>query len=1062
MQPVVFITAADARYFELVQGTVLSIREKPQGHTVAIAFLDLGCTPAQRAWLRQHVTTLLTPEWEFDFPQRSQVPTYLKGLLVRPFLRRYLPEAEVYCWLDADAWVQDWRAVELMIQGARSRGLAIVPEIDRGNQLLYGQLPAYWERCYQWYAQGFGEAIAQRFSTYPMLNAGVFALHHDAPHWEPWAKFLHQAAQHGPTLMTDQLALNLVIYASNLFERTELLPAWCNWTCHYGLPAWNVPSQRFVEPYLPHTPIGIVHLTVTKHQQVTVQTTDGATMTVNLRYPVRSPELLTLPAEGSNTLGKAQPDSIAAQLAEAMALGKAGKLAEAAALCNQVLQQQPEQAQAWHLLGLAALQQGQPEVALGHLQRAIALNSHLAEAHNHLGVAQSTLGHLDQGIACYQQAVTLQPDLVDAHFNLALALQKRGTEEDWPRAIAHYRQVLVRRPGYARAHLNLGKVLQRQGDSGAALTHYEQAIALQATAEAWYALGTLQQGWGELESAAQAYRQAIALNAQYVAAYNNLGTVLQELGQAQAAIAHYQTALELNPDLTSALLNLANLWLQREQFDEAEAAFRQILAREPEHVQAMDGLVKLLRQTCQWEDVTDWSERLMAIAQRQIEAGQPIDIMSLNTLLLPFTAAQQQAIAQHYAAALGHSLRSMPATLLPDWPRPRLESAQVHPVFVSPVVQAQPRRVRLGYLSGDFRDHPVAHLMRRLFELHDRQQFEVYAYSRGPDDGSSYRHQLQHDCDRFIDLWGMPPAAAAHQVRRDAIDLLIDLSGYTEHGFPQLLALRPAPIQINYLGYPATMGADFMDYIVVDPVLVPPEHQPHFTEQCVYLPHSYQINDNQQAIAPAPPRASVGLPETAMVYCCFNNTRKIDPGLFAVWMRVLAQVPDSVLWLFQSYAVVDANLRRAAAAHGVSGDRLLFAPRLPKADHLARLQCADLCLDTRFYNAHTTASDALWAGVPVLTLMGDTFASRVAASLLTAVGLPELITPTLADYERQALHLGHQPAARHRLKHQLRTTRLTSALYNTEQTVRHLETAYRQMWQQYQSERSPQPIYVAD
>jgi predicted O-linked N-acetylglucosamine transferase (SPINDLY family)/glycosyltransferase involved in cell wall biosynthesis len=726
-------------------------------------------------------------------------------------------------------------------------------------------------------------------------------------------------------------------------------------------------------------------------------------------------------------------------LDQAAQLGQAGRFAEVRTVCETILQQDPQQARAWHLLGLACFQSGDSSTALAHLERAIALNPDEASFQNHLGVVYYSLGQFERGLACYQQAYQLQPQSVDIQYNLALALQKQGNLEA---ALAHYQQIVARQSDHLQAHLNLGNIWQQQQQFEQAIAHYHHALNLRpAHAETWLRLATARQGQGELAEAMRCYQQALAFSPDSLEAHNNLGTVFHQMGQAQQAIAHYQQALALQPDFPHALLNLGNTLLKLERFAEAEATYRQLLQRDPDDLRALDGLVKLMRQQCQWAEVEAFSDRLMAVAQQQLERGLPCPVMPLNTLILPFSAAQQQAIARDNAQTVARHMAER---------RRQLDFETKQRQRLAQVTSSQPR-LRVGYVSGDFRDHAVGHLILQLFRLHDRQQFEVYAYSVGPDDESHYRQTFIQTCDRFVDISALSPTASAIQLFNDAIDLLIDLAGYTEYGCPELFALRPAPIQINYLGYPGTLGAEFIDYILTDTTITPSDQATFFTERCVYLPHCYQINDNQQIIDPKPDRASVGLPNRGFVYCCFNNTRKIDPGLFSSWMRILIQVPDSVLWLYRSYSEVEHNLKREAEARGVAGDRLIFADHLPKREHLTRLQCADLVLDTRFYNAHTTASDALWAGVPLVTILGTTFASRVAASLLRAIGLPELMTTNLADYERLATHLAHAPQELHQLQTKLASQRQTSPLYDTEGSVRSLEQIYQQLWQHYRS-----------
>jgi hypothetical protein len=282
----VIILAADQKYFSLLQGCLASIRDQPAAESAKVAFFDVGCTSEQLAWIRRHVDIVKEPEWEFEFSERERAPQYARGLLARPFLRKYFPDFECYLWLDADAWVQDWAAIELLVAGARKRlGLAIVPEVDRGSRLQYGLLPSYWRRVATWYSASFGDEVAKEFCSYPLLNAGVFAIHHDAPHWDVWKHTLEDAIQRNCGLISDQMAMNYAVYGKGLFDRTEMLPSWCNWTCHFGWPAWDRNRSRFVEPYLPHRDIGIIHFTEKKPAQKVLLTINGDEVTVSVLYP---------------------------------------------------------------------------------------------------------------------------------------------------------------------------------------------------------------------------------------------------------------------------------------------------------------------------------------------------------------------------------------------------------------------------------------------------------------------------------------------------------------------------------------------------------------------------------------------------------------------------------------------------------------------------------------------------------------------------------------------------------------------------------------------------------
>jgi predicted O-linked N-acetylglucosamine transferase (SPINDLY family) len=371
-------------------------------------------------------------------------------------------------------------------------------------------------------------------------------------------------------------------------------------------------------------------------------------------------------------------------------------------------------------------------------------------------------------------------------------------------------------------------------------------------------------------------------------------------------------------------------------------------------------------------------------------------------------------------------------------------------------------KIRVAYLSADYRTHATALLMAGVFEAHDRSRFEITAISFGADDKSPMRARLEASFDRFIDVRSIGDAEVAKKLRDMEIDIAVDLKGYTQEGRPGILAHRPAPIQAQYLGYPGTMAAGYYDYVIADPIVIPEEQRPFFSEQVAYLPDTYQCNDSKRAIAPrAPRRSEMGLPENGFVFCCFNNNHKILPQMFDIWMRLLRQIDNSVLWLLQDNLAVVRNLSREAIARGVAPERLVFARRCMPADHLARQRLADLFLDTLPYNAHTTCSDALWAGLPVLTVQGDCFAGRVAASLLSAHGVPELITHSLEEYEAAALKLARDPAALTAIREKVVRHRDTHALFDTVRFTRNLEAAYLTMWERYQRGERPQTFSVS-
>lgn len=442
-----------------------------------------------------------------------------------------------------------------------------------------------------------------------------------------------------------------------------------------------------------------------------------------------------------------------------------------------------------------------------------------------------------------------------------------------------------------------------------------------------------------------------------------------------------------------------------------------------------------------WDDYPTRIARIQEFVENSLARHEPSSLPPFHALFLPISAELHFRIARNEAARLA----TVAGTITEMGPKP-----------VNTVT-----RLRIGYVSADFREHPTAHLMRGLFRCHDRHRVETYVYALSGDDGSAYYQRIRDDCDCFVDLTVLDNAAAARRIRADGIHILVDLMVYTDYARPEIFALRPAPIQVNWLGYPGSSGADFLDYWLVDPTVLPSGQNVFCREQPVILPECYQVNDRWQDIAETGVRrADQGLPERGFVFCCFNQIQKLEPVMFSVWMRILGRVPDSVLWLYSEDEEAQDRLKAIATTYGIVGERLIFAKYLPKDRHLERHRLADLFLDTRVYNAHTTASDALWVGLPVLTCMGETFPARVAASLLNAIGLPELITHSLQEYEALAVRLATQPAELAALREKLADNRLRMPLFDTERFTRHLERAFELMWERYSQGLPTAPLHV--
>jgi predicted O-linked N-acetylglucosamine transferase (SPINDLY family) len=710
-------------------------------------------------------------------------------------------------------------------------------------------------------------------------------------------------------------------------------------------------------------------------------------------------------------------------------------------------------------------------------------------------------GKLEQAIELYSRCIEESPLEAEPYYKRANALNTLGRLGP---ALEDYNSALSADPSYAYAACNRGSVLQRLGRNAEALESLDLALRLNPSdAYAHYNRGSVLKDLERCEEALQAYEAAIGLNSNFAAAFVNRGGVLQNLQRNEAALESFQRALTLNPTLAEAFHGCAVSLLRLQRGEEALAAFNKAITLQPQLAAVYVGRAALLQTLDRHaEAISDYRKGValepsaathnalatsllilkqyddaVAHLDRGIALDPDLEYLPGNRRSTMMWAAMWDGFDEDVTRlAQGIEARkpvSTPLTLssLSDsaallrtaaevWVQNSIEKRVAHSRSQLPALVHGPRtdKIRIAYFSSDLRSHPVAFLTAGLFEHHDRAHFEVTAFAFGPQTQDPIVERLVSAFDRFIDVRQKTDLEVVRLARELGIDIAIDLNGYTAHERSGIFALRAAPIQVSFLGFPGTLGAAYMDYLIADPVVVPPELQVHYVEQIAYLPDSFMPFDSRYQVADRSfTRAQQGLPANAVVFCCFNSSNKIIPEVFACWMRILQATGNSVLWLQRADATVAGNLRRHAAVLGIHPDRLIFAQRMETvAEHLARLRLADLFLDTFPYNAHSTAVDSLRAGVPLLTLASTSFASRVAASLLHSVGLPELIADSREQYEAMAIELARDPPRRDQLRQKLSESR--TSLFDTAQYTRNLETLFSRMVELYQSGAPPTHI----
>ena len=745
----------------------------------------------------------------------------------------------------------------------------------------------------------------------------------------------------------------------------------------------------------------------------------------------------TIPKKGTGVVASAMAIPFTSErnessLLSALALHQQGQFDEAEALYREILLSQPRHFEALQLLASLEAQKKNSLDAVKLFDQALDINPDHPFVLNNRGNALKELQRCEEALASYDRAIALYADYADAYNNRGNALQALKRYEE---AIASYDRALVLKPDLAVAHNSRADVLLEMKRFGEALLSYDRAIELQLyDADMYNNRGNVLQELRRYEDALLSYERALELKPDSAEACSNRGNAFQRLGRDEDALGSYEQALVLNPDYSIAYNNQGNTLQKLRRYEDAVLSYEHALAIKPDYVFLLGMCLHAKMKSCDWRVFDDQVNQLAYKIERHEKAASPFSVLAVaDSLSLQKEAAMifvQDEFSESYAL---------------------------------PKILKRPRRdkIRIGYYSADFHDHATTYLIAGLFEMHDRKTFELYAFSFGAESNDAMRKRVTASFDHFFDVQFQSDREVAILSRDLEIDIAVDLKGFTGDARTGIFAFRAAPIQVNYLGYPGTMGADFIDYLIADRILIPESSHSYYTEKIAYLPDSYQANDAMRRIAEKVfTREELGLPERGFVFCCFNNNYKITPATFDGWMRILRQVPESYLWLLGDNPKVEDNLRREATERGVQPERLIFAQRMPHDLHLARLRYADLFLDTLPCNAHTTASDALWAGLPVLTCMGESFASRVAASLLNAIRLPELITSTQEEYEALAIELATSQKTLRKIRCKLERNRLTMPLFDTQRFTGHIEAAFSMMYERYQADLAPDHLSV--
>ncbi|KAI3470078.1 hypothetical protein Pfo_026741 [Paulownia fortunei] len=750
---------------------------------------------------------------------------------------------------------------------------------------------------------------------------------------------------------------------------------------------------------------------------------------------------------------------------------------------------QPTFAIAWSNLAGLFMEAGDLNRALQYYKEAVKLKPNFSDAYLNLGNVYKALGMPQEAIVCYQRALQSRPDNAMAFGNLASVYYEQSNLD---MAILNYKRAIACDAGFLEAYNNLGNALKDAGRVEEAIHCYRQCLSLQPShPQALTNLGNIYMEWNMMSAAAQCYKATLTVTTGLSAPFNNLaiiykqqgnyadaiscynevlridplavdglvnrGNTYKEIGRVNEAIQDYLRAITIRPTMAEAHANLASAYKDSGHVEAAIKSYKQALILRPDFPEATCNLLHTLQCVCDWDDREKMFIEVEGILRRQIKMSVIPSVQPFHAIAYPLDPVLALEISWKYAA---HCLVVASRYSLPPFN---------HPPPLPVRGGGRNGRLRIGYVSSDFGNHPLSHLMGSVFGMHDRENVEVFCYALSPNDVSEWRLRIQSEAEHFIDVSSMASDMIARMINDDQIQVLVNLNGYTKGARNEIFAMQPAPIQISYMGFPGTTGASYIHYLVTDEFVSPMCYSHIYSEKIVHLPHCYFVNDYKQknldVLDPScqPKRSDYGLPEDKFIFACFNQLYKMDPEIFTTWCNILKRVPNSALWLLRFPTAGEMRLRARAAAQGVQPDQIIFTDVAMKQEHIKRSALADLFLDTPLCNAHTTGTDVLWAGLPMVTLPLEKMATRVAGSLCLATGVgEEMIVNSMKEYEEKAVSLALNHAKLQDLTNRLKAARLTCPLFDTARWVRNLERAYFKMWNLYCSGQHPQPFKVAE